>query len=165
MKTLPGWGDTFFGVRDELLKIKEEAYERVTANHPGLTILVAALYVTLEKVYNLGTVPHGAGMAKMKSVAPTTAPVLWEVLEERSINDPTKSPRLYHSEGAAMWYAYQKGAAGLKKRLPPGSTMLTYGKIGGGEQATKIKACNLESKSNIDPHYEQTMKIMNVKPA
>jgi hypothetical protein len=43
--------------------------------------------------------------------------------------------------------------------------MLTYGKINGGEQATKIKVCNLESKSNIDPHCEQTMKIMNVKPA
>ncbi|KAG9199591.1 hypothetical protein G6514_008353 [Epicoccum nigrum] len=113
MKALPGWGNTFFGVRDELtvspaqlLKIKEEAYKEVTANQPDLTILVAALYVILEGVYNLGTVPHGASMARMKFVAPATAPALWEVLEERSINGPTKSPSLYHSEGAGMWYAY-----------------------------------------------------------
>jgi hypothetical protein len=171
MRALPGWGDTFFGVRDELtvspaqlLKIAEEAYKEVMAKHPTLTILVAALYVPLEGVY-LGTVPHGTGMAKMKSVGPTTAPVLWEVLGDRSINDKDKSPSLYHAEDAAMWYAYQKGAVDLKKRFPAGSIMLTYGKIGGGGQAMKIKACNVESKSNIDPHCEQTMKAMNVKPA
>lgn len=43
--------------------------------------------------------------------------------------------------------------------------MLIYGKITGGGQAMKIKACNLASQSNIDPHCEHTMEIMNVKPA
>lgn len=62
MTALPGWGDTFFGVRDEfsvsaaqLLKIA------VVAKHPALTNLVAALHVSGEGVY-LGT-GHGASMA------------------------------------------------------------------------------------------------------
>lgn len=64
-----------------------------------------------------------------------------------------------------MWYAYQKTDINKKKRCSTGSMMLKYGKITSGGQAMKIKACNLASQSNIDPHRDQTMRIMNVKPA
>lgn len=171
MRALPGWGETFFGFRDEftvskaqLLQIAKDAYKEVTTKHPGLVILVAALYVPDEGVY-LGTVPHGAGMPKMKAECPNTAPVLWEILGVRTIKDKDKSQSLYHAEDAAMWYAYKKGAVDPKKRFPVGSMMLTYGKIGAGGQATKIPACNEKSKSNIDRNCEQTMNSMKVDPA
>lgn len=149
MTALLGWGDTLFGVRDEfcvlaaqLLKIAEEVYKEAVAKHPALTILVAALYMPGEEFY-LGTVPHGADTAKMTSAAPNIALTLWEVVQERSINGPTKNPSLYHTEDAAMRYAYQKAGIDVKKRFPTGSIMLTYGKITGGGQAMKIKAYNL----------------------
>lgn len=171
MTALPGWGDTLFGVRDEfsvsatqLFKIAEEAYKEVVVQHPALTTLVVASYVPGEG-FCLGTITHGAGMAKMASVAPNTASTPWEVLQERSLNDPTKSPSLYHDEDAATWYTYHKAGIDKKKRFPTGPIMLTYGKITSGGQAMKIKACNLASQSNIDPHCEHTMEIMNVKPA
>lgn len=91
----------------------------------------------------------------MASVAPNTASTLWEVLQERSLNDPTQSPSLYHDEDAATWYTYHKAGIDKKKRFPTGPIMLTYGKITSGGQAMKIKACNLASQSNIDPHCEK----------
>lgn len=167
MRALPGWGETYFGFRDEftvtkakLLQIATEAYKEIANKHP----LVAALYVPDEGVY-LGTIPHGDGMSKMKAECPNTAPVLWELLGDRTLNDKTKSPSLYHAEDAAMWYAYKKRAVASSKRFPAGSMMLTYGNIGGGGQATKVPACNENSKSNIDPHCQQTMKSMNISPA
>ena len=124
MTALPGWGDTFFGVRDEfsvsatqLFKIAEEAYKEVVVQHPALTTLVVASYVPGEG-FCLGTITHGAGMAKMASVAPNTASTPWEVLQERSLNDPTKSPSLYHDEDAATWYTYQKADIDKKKMFP-----------------------------------------------
>ena len=56
IKALTGWGDTFFGVHNELnalpaqlVQIAKEAYKEAT-DHPSLTFLIAALYVLVERV-------------------------------------------------------------------------------------------------------------------
>lgn len=174
MAQLPGWGETWFGFRDEfsvsaaqLLKIAMEAYDEVKNKHP--TVLVAALYVKDQGVF-LGTVPHGTGQNKMATECPRTAPTLWSVLEQRTTKDKNKSQSKYHAEDAAMWHAYTKvggvtGGIDRMKVFPKGSLMLTYGKLVGAGQATKIDACSEESASNIDPHCKQTMRIMGVTAA
>ncbi|KAF9697433.1 hypothetical protein EKO04_005085 [Ascochyta lentis] len=171
MATLPGWGKgTFFGSRSEigitakdLVAIAKESYNQITAKHPGLTILVAALYVPNKGVY-LGTVVHDDGEAKMKAEAPISAPVLWEVLSERETIDPKKSQTLFHAEDAAMWYAYKKGAVTKTSKFPQGSIITTWGKIPGGGQATYIEPCSESTGSNIRENCKKTLSILGPRP-
>jgi cell division septation protein DedD len=171
MSNLPGWGaETFFGSTTEigitskdLVSMAKEAYNQIMAKHPGLTILVAALYVPNKGVY-LGTVVHGAGEAKMKTEAPKSAPALWEILGDRVILKKEKSQTLFHAEDAAMWYAYKKGAVPAKSLFPSGTILTTWGKVVGGGQATYIAPCSKESDSNIEENCTKVLKVMRVTP-
>lgn len=69
----------------------------------------------------LGTVPHGAGVDKVKKFGPTKAPELWKEIGRRTSTTST----FYHAEDMAMLHAIESGGQDGNTKFPAGSKMAT----------------------------------------
>lgn len=75
----------------------------------------------------IGSPAHGNGPAKVESFAKTNAPTLWEIVGFRTWNGQGSK---YPVEGVAMLYAIEAGAVKGNTKIPAGSKIAAWGKVG-----------------------------------
>lgn len=165
------WGDdTYRGRRfvltstiepEELVRIARSAYNEVrTKRKRGPKFVVAALFVPNQGVF-LGTVPHEPGDDKVRTFAPTHAPVLWEILKDRT----TKTKTVFHAEDMAMLYAIESLAVDGNSKFPAGSMMATWGNVYKMQFDAKMPACGSTGQAKIDPSCHKTLEDMEIAMA
>ncbi|PVH99343.1 hypothetical protein DM02DRAFT_629471 [Periconia macrospinosa] len=170
MNSVPGWGRTAFGLWrndidatvDEAMQIVQKAYKQIeSAFGKDLDLIVVGIWVPLNGLY-LATMPApGPGQAMLEATAPNTTPRLWAELVNRRIDDETTgSQHKFHSEDAAMWWAYTKANIDVTVNFPKGTYMLGWGRRAGSKIVEHQPPCGPES--NILPSCSTTTRKLGI---
>ena len=114
-------------------------------------LTVSALFVPYKGIYLGSIIKKGVATTKFEEELPKFT-ILAKALEDRQSVKVYYSK--YHSEDAAMWYAFHHGAVGADELFPEGSIVGSYGEDG------KMDAC--KDRKTIIPGCQTVLKDMGI---
>jgi hypothetical protein len=153
--------------RNDMYRLAREGYEQVVAATQQPNNLVAALWIPERGVY-LGSIPHDGGQTAFSQNAPTSAPRLWGLIEDRTRDfrgGATGSESIYHAEDMAMyWFEDRQQPQVITGHYPEFSFMAVYGKKATDAQLSNQQPCT-GIYARIIPNCRSVLNILDIAHA